>query len=194
MKPGQVAIGAPERQHVVEVDLVERAAHGDQGAYEQLVTTRADRIFRIARAILGNEPDARDATQDAFVAAWRDLPRLREPGAFDAWLNRICVNACHTRLRGRRRVHEVSLEEAPDRVSDVAALPDHLSDSDLLARAFRRLDPDHRTILVLRHLDDQTVDAIASTLGIPAGTAKSRLFRARNALERALELEGQARR
>ena len=91
-------------------ETVRRAARGDASAFEQLVAARADRVFRIARAILGNDADARDATQEAFVSAWRELPRLRDPVTFDAWLRRILVNACRTQLRGRRRVHEISLD------------------------------------------------------------------------------------
>jgi RNA polymerase sigma-70 factor, ECF subfamily len=176
-------------------DLVRRAASGDAIAFERLVTDRADRAFRIARAILGNDSDARDATQDAFVSAWRQLPRLRDPETFDAWLRRIVVNACRAELRGRRRVREISLEGTRlDRPATEPPFPDRLGDTDLLARAFERLDADKRTILVLHHLDHQPVAALADALGVPVGTAKWRLSEARAALQRALVAEGESRR
>lgn len=174
--------------------LVRRAAHGDAAAFEQLVTTRADRVFRIARAILGNDADAGDAAQDAFVSAWRELPRLRDPDSFDAWLRRILVNACRARLRGRRRVREISLDVSHDRHEPGPTLSDQVGDTDLLSHAFERLDPDKRSILVLHYLDHEPVATIASALGVPIGTAKWRLSEARAALARALAAEGEARR
>jgi RNA polymerase sigma-70 factor (ECF subfamily) len=173
-------------------DLVRRAAGGDTPAFERLLVERADRAFRIARAIMGNDSDARDATQVAFVSAWRQLPRLRDPETFDAWLRRILVNACRAELRGRRRVREISLEGARlDRPATETPFPDRLGDTDLLARAFERLDADKRAILVLHHLDHQPVAALADALGIPVGTAKWRLSEARAALQRALIAEGE---
>jgi RNA polymerase sigma-70 factor (ECF subfamily) len=179
---------------VVSADaaLVRRAARGDAVAFERLVTARTDRAFRIARAILANEADAYDATQEAFVSAWRELPRLRDPERFDAWLRRILVNACRAQLRGRRRVREISLDAAPDRGDPDRPFSDGVSDTDVLARAFARLDVDKRSILVLHHFDREPLAVIAATLGIPVGTAKSRLHDARIALQRALAIEGEA--
>jgi RNA polymerase sigma-70 factor (ECF subfamily) len=174
--------------------LVRRAADGDAAAFEQLVSARADRVFRIARAILGNDADAGDAAQDAFVSAWRELPRLRDPDSFDAWLRRILVNACRARLRGRRRVREISLDVSHDRHVPGPALSDQVGDTDLLSHAFERLDPDKRSILVLHYLDHEPVATIATALGVPVGTAKWRLSEARAALARALAAEGEARR
>ena len=113
MEPVAASVAGPAMAALGEV--VRLASRGDAAAFEQLLAERADRAFRIARAILGNDADARDATQDAFVSAWRDLPRLRDPDKFDAWLRRILVNACRTQLRGRRRVHEISIDSTMDR-------------------------------------------------------------------------------
>ena len=176
-----------------QVALVRRAAAGDATAFEQLVETRADRSFRVARAILGNDADASDATQDAFVAAWRELPRLRDPESFDPWLRRIIVNAARARIRGRKRVHEISLDESHDRRQPGPALPDQVGDTELLSHAFHRLDPDKRSILVLHYLEHEPVAAIAAALGIAPGTVKWRLSEARAALGRALAAEGEAR-
>jgi RNA polymerase sigma-70 factor, ECF subfamily len=175
-----------------QVDLVRRAAGGDVVAFERLIATRTDRSFRTARAILANDPDARDATQDAFVSAWRELPRLRDHRNFDGWLRQILVNACRAQLRSRKRVREISLDETFDRGDPRPELSDQVSDSDVLARAFARLDADKRSILVLHHLDHEPLAAIAGALGIPIGTAKSRLSDARAALQRALVVEGEA--
>ncbi len=187
-----LAATAPALPVSAQVDLVRRAAGGDHLAFERLLTTRADQAFRIARAILGNDSDASDATQEAFVSAWRGLPRLRDLENFDAWLRRILVNACRAQLRGRRRVHEISLDETFDRGDHRPQLSDQVSDTDMLARAFARLDADKRSILVLHHLEHEPLASIAGTLGIPVGTAKSRLSDARAALQRALIAEGEA--
>lgn len=166
--------------------LVEMAARGDHVAFEQLVETRLDRIFRTACAILGNEADASDATQDAFIAAWVQLPRLRDSARFDAWLNRVIVNRCKDALRRRSRSREVELAGfepgTPDAQGGVA-------DRAVFNAAFERLGPADRSILVLHHLHQLPLGDIARQLGVPVGTAKSRLHTARHALERALEAE-----
>jgi RNA polymerase sigma-70 factor (ECF subfamily) len=175
-------------------DLIRAASRGDGDAFQQVVATQLDRSYRTAKAILGNEEDARDATQDAFVSAWRDLAALRDPAQFDAWLQRIVVNACRTILRRRARVREIRLEPSFDRGDAAPALQDQVGDTDVLSRAFDRLDADKRSILVLHHLEHQPLASIAATLGIPVGTLKWRLADARGALARALVAEGGARR
>jgi RNA polymerase sigma-70 factor, ECF subfamily len=189
-----LAAAAVVRPGSAEVDLVRRAARGDSSAFEVLATTRADRSFRLARAILGNESDARDATQDAFISAWRELPRLRDPETFDAWLRRILVNACRTQLRVRGRVHEIAMDGAPDRSDPAPGVSEQVSATDVLGRAFDRLVADKRAILVLHYLQHESVAAIAAAIGVPAGTVKWRLHEARAALQRALLAEGEERR
>lgn len=175
-------------------DLIRAAARGDGDAFQQIVATQLDRSFRTAKAILGNEEDARDATQDAFVSAWRDLASLRDPAQFDAWLQRIVVNACRAILRRRVRVREISLDPTFDRGDARPGISDQVSDTEVLSRAFDRLDADKRAILVLHYLEHQPLASIAATLGIPVGTLKWRLSDARGALARALVAEGEARR
>jgi RNA polymerase sigma-70 factor (ECF subfamily) len=177
-----------------DLDLVRRAGRGDLGAVERLVELRADRLHRTATAILGDDAEAADATQEAFVSAWRALPRLREPERFDAWLQRILINGCRSRLRGRRRVASVPLDDAFEQRQPGPSLSDQVADTDLLAHAFERLDAAKRSLLVLHYLEHQPVGAIADALGIPSGTVKSRLSDARAALSRALTAEGEARR
>lgn len=176
------------------VALVERARSGDQLAFGTLVDWNSPRMLRLALSILGSEADARDVVQEAFIRAWRELPRLRDLDRFDAWLARIVVNGCRDRWRSHRRVavHEIPARELdPDREpSSTVPIGDRVASADMIRRAFARLDIDQRTILVLHYVEEQAVADIAASLGVPVGTAKWRLHRARGALGRALELEG----
>ena len=169
--------------------LVERAMRGDAMAFEALLRSRLDGLFRMAWAILGDEADARDATQDACLTAWRSLPRLRDPARFDPWLLRVLVNGCRMRLRSRARIREIRMTPDLDRAGPSTDDPATGMDADSIARAFDRISIEARTILVLHHLEHQPVATIAAVLGIPAGTVKSRLFTARAALAQALERE-----
>lgn len=171
--------------------MVQRARRGDEIAFETLIRGRIDDLFRTAWAILGDEAEARDAAQEACVQAWRHLPRLREADRFDAWLMRILVNACRMRLRARSRtrVREIRLDPGLDRPGPASDDPANHAEADAVARAFDRLRPDSRALLVLHHLGHQPVAAIAEALGIPPGTVKSRLHTARAELARALEWE-----
>ena len=177
--------------------LVLQARAGEAGAFDLLVATRVDRCYRLAWTILGNDEDAADATQEAFVAAWRQLPRLRDVNAFDGWLNRIVANAARMSRRHRVRLREVSVDhEAADETPQLGAAgdggrteSDRFVANDAIARAFDRLRPAERMLLVLHHVEERPVAEIAKSLGIPVGTAKWRLHAARSALERALEAE-----
>ena len=173
-------------------DRIARARSGDASAFEELVEARVGAMTRTAMAILGREDEARDAVQDTLVTAWRELAALRDPGSFDAWLTRILVNRCRRGLRriGLRRVREIPVQvlgeaDAP-RSDDLSASVDGRR---ALERAFERLSVEERTLLVLHHLDGRSVASIAEVLGVPVGTAKSRLFAARRSLDRALEGE-----
>jgi RNA polymerase sigma-70 factor (ECF subfamily) len=150
-------------------DLVEAARHGDQAAFIDLVRPRY-------------------ALQDALVIAWRDLKGLRDPDRFDAWLRKLLVNVCigHA-TRERRRT--VNLRVLP---VDGPAAPDELltiADRDQLERGFRQLPPDQRAILVMNHFLGYSPAEIAETLGIPPGTARSRLHNAHRAMRAALEAD-----
>ena len=170
-----LAMSAEHQPGSTIADLVRLAGSGDSTAFEYLVTTSADRSFRLARAMLGNESDARDATQDAYISAWRDLPRLRDPEHFDAWLRRVLVNACKGQIRGRGRVREIALDVVFDRSDPRPAVSDEVGETEMLARAFDRLVPDKRAILVLHYLQHDSVAAIAAVLAIPAGAAIHRI-------------------
>jgi RNA polymerase sigma-70 factor (ECF subfamily) len=179
--------------------LVRRARVGDAAAFAVLVDTRIDRCYRLARSILSNDADAADATQDALVSAWRQLPRLRDAAVFDGWLNRIVANAALMARRHRVRLREVSVSPAdpgaersePEPPQDIHARTqiDEMVDNDAIGRAFDRLRPKDRLILALHHVEERSVAEIARSLGIPVGTAKWRLHAARTALEKAIEAE-----
>lgn len=178
----------------IRVRLAEQARGGDRVAFERLVEPWIEPAFRIALAILGREADARDATQDALLDAWRSIRSLRDADRFDAWLGRIHVNACRAigRRRGRSAVREIPLSMLPDPdepASRGRGLEEESASLDELEHVFARLSVEQRTILVLHHLERQPVARIAAVLGIPEGTAKWRLHAARAALERALEEE-----
>src|SRR6476660_5363375 len=147
--------------------LVELAKRGDAMAFEALLRPRLDGLFRTAWAILGDEADARDASQDACLTAWRNLPRLRDPARFDAWLLRVLVNGCRMRLRARARIREIRMTPDLDRAG-----PATDSEAESVAHAFDRISVEARTILVLHHLQHEPVATIATVLGIPVGTVK----------------------
>lgn len=178
------------------VALVERAAAGDADAFDLLIRPRLDRLFRMAVAITRNESDARDAVQEACVSAWRELPRLRDRERFDSWIAQILVNSCRGSLRRRRRVQ---VREIPAYAMDSAvgaearlatAGPAEASgEVDVIRRAFERLDPTARSLLVLHYVEERPLAEIGRILSAPVGTIKWRLSKARGALHRALEVE-----
>ena len=166
--------------------LVARARRGDRDAFAMLIEPRSSRLLRTARVILGNETDAYESAQEALIAAWIQLPGLRDTARFDAWLNRTLVNKCRDALRRRKRVREIDISGSGLATPDIAE--GQAARASVLA-AFDRLSVVERHILVLHHLDERSLAQIAGQLGIPLGTAKSRLWSARRHLERALEAE-----
>ena len=171
--------------------LIDRARNGDLDAFETIVRARMDAVYRLTSAILGDEADARDAAQETFVLAWRELPRLREAHKFEAWLQRVAVNAARMtlRARGRRRVREIRSSQVDALSGRVAADGGAVADAARLDAALVMLPVNQRAILVLHHLDGRPLAELATILEIPIGTAKSRLFAARRALEAALRAD-----
>jgi RNA polymerase sigma-70 factor (ECF subfamily) len=150
-----------------------------------LVRASIGHLESVARLILRDPEMARDAVQETYLRAWRDLPGLREPERFDAWLHRLTVHAClDTIRRRRRRPIEVDISPiAPPVVADQTGL---IADRDLLERGFRRLSTDQRAVLVLHYYVGLSVPDLAEVLGIPLGTAQSRLGRALAAMRQAI--------
>lgn len=163
--------------------LVERARSGDRDAYEALARRSVDRLHAVAYGITRDPDRAADAVQQALVEMWRDLPSLRDVTRFEGWSYRLVVHASLQELRRRVRVRPLSIDSpADDR--DVAA---DVALRDQLERGLAALTPDHRAVVVLRHLVGLSIDEIAEVLGIPRGTAASRLHHATSALRAAIE-------
>lgn len=169
-------------------ELVERARGGDHDAFAELAGATISRLDSAAWLILRDAEQAKDAVQNALVNAWRDLPTLRDPGRFDAWLNRLVVNACIDEARRLRR-HRLDVELTPLMSPAVGGLESSIVDRDQIERGFLRLEPEMRAVIVLHHYLDLTLPDVAASLGIPLGTAKSRLHRALALMRAALEAD-----
>ena len=169
-------------------ELVERAGGGDHDAFAMLAGASIARLEATARLILRDGELAQDAVQDALIRAWRDLPGLRDPDRFDAWIHRITVRSCLEILRRRRhRVIEVELTPTADvPVGDIGTF---VVDRDQVERALRRLDPDWRALVVVHYFLGLPLPEAALALGIPLGTAKSRLHRSLAAMRLELQID-----
>jgi RNA polymerase sigma-70 factor (ECF subfamily) len=175
-------VAVPDTEATVDQRaLIDRARRGEHDAFTELIDVRLARLDAAARLILRDGELARDAVQEALIRAWRDLPGLRDPERFDAWLHRLLSNACLDLVRRRkRRVIEVELTPI-----DTLATPDvasALADRQLLDQALARLSPGHRAVVALHYLLGMPLPDVARSLGIPLGTAKSRLHYALGAM------------
>ena len=167
-------------------DVVERARSGDQEAFAELVHQVSDTLLGVARRILRDPGLAEDVLQNALLTIWRKLPHLRDVDHFEGWAFRILVHACYADApRNRRWASTIHLLH-----TDVASGVDDMqkvSDRDELDQAFRRLPLDQRAVFVLHHHVGLPLVVVAETLGIPDGTARSRLHYATRALRAAFE-------
>ena len=172
----------------MDTDLVTRAQHGDEEAFASLAVAIGDRLHAVAHRILRDLDLAEDATQQALLAIWRDLPQLRDPARFDAWSYRLLVRACYA--EGRRNRHwtpnmRLLSSDEPMQADGSSAVVDR----DQLERGFQRLSIDHRAVVVLHHYLDMPLDRVAETLGVPIGTVRSRLHHAMRGLRAALDAD-----
>jgi RNA polymerase sigma factor (sigma-70 family) len=182
---------APPPRGDMQQDLVERARRGEHDAFAELAGAAISRLDSAAWLILRDPEQAADAVQNALVRAWRDLPTLRDPNRFDAWLHRLLVRSCIDEARRLRR-HQIDVELT---ALDVPVPADHestIANRDQLERGFVRLDPEMRAVIVLHHYLDLALPDVAATLGIPIGTAKSRLHRALGLMRAALDADARA--
>ena len=176
------------RMRGVDTELVKRAQHGDREAFGLVAADLATRFLAVSRRILRDIDLAEDATQQALVAVWRDLPQLRDPARFDAWSYRLLVRACYAEGR-RSRAWSPNLRILPaDEPSDSGGV-DAIIARDQLETAIRRLSVDHRTVLVLHHYADLPIERVAQILEIPIGTVYSRLHHAMRAMRAALDAD-----
>ena len=165
-----------------------RAQRGDRAAFGLLAAEIATRFLAVSRRILRDIDLAEDATQQALVAIWRDLPQLRDPARFDAWSYRLLVRACYAEGR-RTRAWSPNLRIlAADEPSESGGL-DAIVHRDQLETAIRRLSVDHRSVLVLRYYADLPLEQVAQVLGVPLGTVNSRLHHAMRAMRAALDAD-----
>jgi RNA polymerase sigma-70 factor (ECF subfamily) len=169
----------------MDTELVVRAQKGDEGAFASLAVAAGDRLHAVAHRILRDIELAEDATQQALLSIWQDLPQLRDPARFDAWSYRLLVRACYAEARRTRRwapnLHLLPAHEpaAADELSSVV-------DRDVLERGFRRLSIDHRAVVVLHHYLDLSLLQVAEALAVPEGTVRSRLHYAMRGLRAAI--------
>jgi RNA polymerase sigma-70 factor (ECF subfamily) len=167
-------------------DLVERARDGDHDAFADLARASSGRMFALASLILGDSEAAQDALQEALILAWRDIRALRQPTAWEAWSNRLTVRTCYRlarRERRRTRLERVIGTDDPALAFEPRAA---ILDRDEVERGFRALDSDQRAVMVLHYFLGLPLNEAALVLGIPAGTAKSRLHRGLSAMRAVL--------
>jgi RNA polymerase sigma-70 factor (ECF subfamily) len=179
--------GEHEAREPMQRELVERAQRGDADAFRDLVYEAGSRLYAIAYRILRDPDRAQDALQQALIQLWDGLPGLRDPGRFDAWSYRLVVHASYREARRERtwnaKVGEIKVDPAgDDRVAEVI-------DRDEVERSFRRLTPEHRAILVLHFVIGLPIREVADVLGIPMGTASSRLHYATQSFRAAFEAD-----
>jgi RNA polymerase sigma-70 factor (ECF subfamily) len=172
----------------MDIDHVVRAQSGDEEAFALLAVSHGDRLHAVAHRILRDLELAEDATQQALLNIWRDLPKLRDPARFEAWAYRLLVRACYA--EGRRSQSwkpGLRLLPADEPVRDSEM--DVVHDRDQLERGFRRLSIDHRAVVVLHHYLDLPLERVADVLDIPLGTVRSRLYYAMRGMRAALDAD-----
>jgi len=181
-----------------ELALLRQARQGDVAAFEQLVRAYEKKVFNLAFRLSGSREDAADLAQEALVRVYKSLDRFREQARFSTWLYRIVVNVCLDFQRSRKRQPTVSLDaplegndgEVPRQIASDALDPEEAAErSDLreaVQAAIGRLSGEHRAVLVMRDIQDMPYEDIGQVLGLPLGTVKSRLNRARQALKQEL--------
>ena len=175
----------------MDTELVTRAQRGDREAFAILVTRVTGRFVAVARRILRDADLAEDATQQALVAAWQNLPKLRDPARFEAWAYRLLVRACYAEGKKERRwAPNMRLlpNDQPIAADDLSSVVDR----DQLESAFRRLSLEHRAVVVLHHYLDLPLDRVAELLDIPVGTAYSRLHYAMRGLRAAIDADARS--
>lgn len=157
-------------------EIVREAQAGRTEAFEVLVKHFGPQMYRLASAIVGRD-DARDVAQETFIAAWRDLPRLREPDRFEPWLRRIVVNRSRNLLRGRQRRPALSLDQPgpADHLAEAGDFREAAHARQALDGAFAELPADQRAVIVLHYAADLSIREAAESMGVAVGTAKSRL-------------------
>jgi RNA polymerase sigma-70 factor (ECF subfamily) len=168
--------------------LVTRAQRGDQRAFHAVAEAAQPRLYRLAFGVLRDPAAASDATQQALIAIWRYLPRLRDPARFDAWSYRLLVRACSAQFgQSPRWLPDTDVPAGSEPVASDEFLA--VLHRDQLERGFGRLSVDHRAVIALRYLLDLPLADVAEALDVSVGTMASRLNRALAARQAALEAD-----
>jgi RNA polymerase sigma-70 factor (ECF subfamily) len=183
--------------------MVERALAGDPEAFGEIVRRWERRIFALAFGMLGREEDARDATQETFLAAFRNLRGFRGEAKVSSWLHRIAVNQCITRQRRAKVRSETALEDEAEKNAAVFALPadvsparaaEHREVSSAVRKAVGALPAELRQVIVMKEFEELTFQEISDALEVPLSTVKSRLYTALRQLQMRLQKFGEAKR
>ena len=179
--------------------IVERALSGDAEAFGEIVRRWERRIFALAYGMLGREEDARDATQETFLAAFRNLRGFRGEAKVSSWLHRIAVNQCITRQRRAKVRSESALEEEEEKdagsfAAPLGLSPSRITESTQITHAVRRavnsLPVELRQIVVMKEFEELTFKEISEILDVPLSTVKSRLYTALKQLQMKLQRFG----
>jgi RNA polymerase sigma-70 factor, ECF subfamily len=181
--------------------IVERALTGDADAFGEIVQRWERRIFALTFGMLGREDDARDATQETFLAAFRNLRGFRGEAKVSSWLHRIAVNQCITRQRRAKVRNESALDEAEVKHASSFSAPMHYSPArvfekgettDAVRKAVNSLPIDLRQVVLMKEFEELTFKEIAEVLDLPLSTVKSRLYTALKQLEMRLHKFGES--
>ncbi len=179
---------------VTDKQLIERVKNGEKAAYDLLVLKYQQRIINLVSRFVRNQSDALDVTQEAFIKAYRALPNFRGDSAFYTWLYRIAVNTAknHLAVQSRRPsgnnydVSEIEQIEGADALKEQATPESLLLKDELQAtvlKAIEDLPEDLKTAIMLREIEGLSYEEIASVMECPIGTVRSRIFRAREAID-----------
>ncbi len=184
----------------LERSLLRRLRDRDERAFRELIEAHRDRVFNITFRMLGNRHEAEDVAQEVFITVFKTIDTFREEAKFSTWLYRVTVNHCKNRIKYLSRRHDQSRDELDDAHSEGVngapqapppSAPDRALEGvqmeKLLQEAIAKLDEEHREVVVLRDVEDLSIEEICEITGLPSGTVKSRLHRARNELRKKLQ-------
>jgi RNA polymerase sigma-70 factor (ECF subfamily) len=183
----------------LERSLLRRLRDRDERAFRELIEGHRDRVYNITFRMLGNRAEAEDVAQEVFITVFKTIETFREESKFSTWLYRVTVNHCKNRIKYLARRHDRDRDELDESSnghngaigSPAPAAPDRALEGaqmeKLLQEAIGNLDDDHRVVVVLRDVEDLSIEEICEITGLPDGTVKSRLHRARLALRKKLQ-------
>jgi RNA polymerase sigma-70 factor, ECF subfamily len=186
-----------------ERTLVRRLRDRDERAFRELLELHRDRVYNITFRMLGNRAEAEDVAQEVFITVFKTIESFREESKFSTWLYRVAVNHCKNRIKYLARRHDRDRDELDETSHQTNGATSHLMKSStpsqpdralegqqmeaILQKAIEGLDDDHRLVVVLRDVEDLSIEEICEITGLPDGTVKSRLHRARLALRKKLQ-------